>query len=236
MNARLVSVLALGVVCGCTSYRFSGLSSQGTSARNVATKNHYCVSHLRFNVIRGLNEAVRQQQGENPYAAPDPWSIPQTASLSREEVLLPVIQSAYPSVFFPDGQERLEVDVSSSVETTDGMWSVFCPYLITLGIAPMYQTVHSECAVEVKRIADGSLIGKSTIRFDTNMRMSATSPLGAMIGYDREGGVQSQETGSGVGCWPHSDIEVARKVQKVFAETVADAVVSILMRAETGLQ
>lgn len=235
MNARLVLVLVLGVVCGCTSYRFSGLASQGTSARNVATKNHYCISHLQLSVIRGLNEVVRRQQAENPYAAPDPWSIPQTASLSREEVLLPVVQSAYPSVFFSDGQERIEVVVSSSVETTDGMWSVLCPYLITLGIAPMYQTVHSECAVEVKRNADNSLIGKSTIRFDTNMRMSATSPLGAMIGYDREGGVQSQETGSGVACWPHSDIEVARKVQKVFAETVADAIVSILMRAEAGL-
>lgn len=228
----IVSLVFSVIACGCTSYRMVGLANSAPKDRLVATSKRYRVAYMQFKIPRGLNEISKDSYDKGQmFVAPNPWSLPQGASLADEEILLRDIQKTYPTVFSEDTTNRLAVRIVDKGESIEGQWSFLCPYLITLGIFPAFQTVHSSCSVEVYRADNGQLVGSSDISCESSMRLSV-SPVAAMFGFDREGSVQSQATGAGVMEMPHTRIPVAEKARQVFAEVVADAIVSVLLQSE----
>lgn len=234
MKVGCIVSLAFSVIaCGCTSYRMVGLADTAPKDRLVATSKQYRVAYLQFKISRGQNEYIKKMYDDGQmFVAPNPWSLPQGASLADQDLLLSDIQKTYPMVFSEDSENRLSVRIVDKGESVEGAWSILCPYLITLGILPAYQSVHSSCGVEVYRADNGEIIGSSDISCESSMRLSV-SPVAAMFGFDREGGVQSQTKGAGVMEAPHTEIPVAAKARQVFSEVVADAIVAVLLQTES---
>ena len=230
---RILGAFVLVAVCGCTSYRFTGSVDGASMANEVQAKRKYRICKLSFDVKRGLNQQIRDSQGDSPFAMPDPWSLPQVASASREAYLIEMIHAARPEIFSVALTAiPLEIKVQGGRENKDYGWSILCPYLITLGIAPAFLETRSECNAEVK-IVDGQILDSVVgLSFCSNMRMTAFSPFGLIEYEDRMSGVQSQAVGSGVAAWPHGNDEVLKQLQRVFSETLADAIVRAIVRHE----
>ena len=232
---RILVAFVMVAVCGCTSYRFTGSVDGASMANGVKTKGKYRICKLSFDVKRGLNQQIRDSQGDSPFAMPDPWSSPQVASASREACLIEMIHATHPDVFSSVSTAiPLEIKVQGGRENKDYGWSVLCPYLITLGIAPAFFETRSECNAEV-RIVDGQMLDPAVgLSFCSNMRMTAFSPFGLIEYEDRMSGVQSQAVGSGVAAWPHGNAEVLKQLQKVFSSTLADAVLRAIIKHEAA--
>ena len=230
MKSLNVLLVVVSAFCGCNSYRFAGTVDDSTANRNTRTERKFRIANLQIDVRRGLNEEMRKQNERNPFVAPDPWSIPQIASISSEGKLINMIYRRFPGVFSSDATAKaLDVKVSCLNENKDYAWSILCPYVITLGIAPAFMETQCECAVEVVGV-DGEKFGSQmVVDFNSTFRMTCFSPFG-LIGYERMPDATSQALGGGVFAAPHMDADVAEEAQKVFSETIANAVVSTLMQ------
>lgn len=122
---RILVAFVMVAVCGCTSYRFTGSVDGASMANGVKTKGKYRIYKLSFDVKRGLNQQIRDSQGDGPFAMPDPWSLPQVASASREACLIEMIHATHPDVFSSVSTAiPLEIKVQGGRENKDYGWSV----------------------------------------------------------------------------------------------------------------
>ena len=117
---RILVAFVMVAVCGCTSYRFTGSVDGASMANGVKTKGKYRIYKLSFDVKRGLNQQIRDSQGDSPFAMPDPWSLPQVASASREACLIEMIHATHPDVFSSVSTAiPLEIKVQGGRENKD---------------------------------------------------------------------------------------------------------------------
>ena len=91
---------------GCTSYRFAAIGENN----DYVPKKKYRISTLTIHAPRGP-KILQQLSGGNPFVAPDPWSIPQVASISNIEKLRLMVAKRHPSIFTQD-ESATPIDVN----------------------------------------------------------------------------------------------------------------------------
>ena len=221
----VAGILCVATLAGCTSYRLTGRFMSHGEACPQPTAQKYHIAHLTIDAARGGNQVARNLNRDNPYAAPDPWSIPQTASLMRMDQLAEKIEESCPDVFANDASaQRIDVKVLCRNEDSRYGATILFPYLVSLGTLPAIQEILSDCTVEVCATADGKRIGRVVpIELSSIMKLTVFSPIGLMD-FERPTDVISQRHGTGVMAAPHLEPSVQHDFSRVFAESVGAAV------------
>ena len=226
-NCTLVLLLA---VCGCMSYRFA---SEYEGVRNRSAVNgRYRIAHITFQTPIGLGDYGKKVNANNPFAVPDPWSIPQVASRMPAAELQRMIEAKYPAVFGNDAAAMpIDICISTGEEYKEYQWTILFPYLVSLGTLPVFLRTVSDCQVEVRPVASMGFHSSQSMRFVSDGKMTVFSPFG-LIPYDRHVSALEQHQGNGIMSAPHLDETTRRYMVETFADSIATVVVAQLAEQE----
>ena len=113
-------ILSVTTMCGCSSYRFIATGEKD----GYSPRNKYRIANLIIHAPRGLNNYVKQTNVDNPFVVPDPWSIPQVASVYNMEKLRKMIEQRYPSIFvYDESATPIDVNVYCTNEEKELEWT-----------------------------------------------------------------------------------------------------------------
>jgi len=111
------------------------------------------------------------------------------------------------------------------------MWSALFPYLLTLGIFPMWNYTPSQCEIVVTSLADRNRRQSCLVDFRSDMKLTFLSPIG-LISYDYVPSAVSCRTGAGVMEAPHTDRECLANLQSVYIETLATGIAACVQEID----
>lgn len=227
--AFLTTVFWMAILSGCSSYRAVGRYQSRSTVYQEASQK-YRIRHLSFSVRKGINTMLREMNETFPYISPDPWSLPQHASLLDEEKLKTAIQTAKPAVFITD-KSATPVDIKfiCQQEFSDLGWTILCPYLVTLGVFPAWTRRVSFCEMIVT--VDEQRQSKIQLEFTTDGKMSVLSPLG-LVHFDETPNAIAQKIGNGIFTAPHENILTAKQFTDTVSQTIAIATSAALAELE----
>ena len=207
---------------GCTSYRFAAIGENN----DYVPKKKYRISTLTIHAPRGP-KILQQLSGGNPFVAPDPWSIPQVASISNIEKLRLMVSKRHPSIFTQDESATpIDVNVYCTDERKELEWTILVPYVASLGVLPAFIRTMSTCEVSVHHAgAIPKIQRNAAMRLQSDAKLTCFSPLG-LIQFDRDVNATSQRLSSGIMTASHLDSNTLNDLLTVFSESVADAIVA----------
>jgi hypothetical protein len=199
----------------------------------MTTENKYRVVNIRNNATNGLNAWGVVQTKTTETFLTDPWSISAVSRRFLETEIINNLMQKYPSVFSHDTASiPLNVDIVGRSESKTGAWSIFCPYIVSLGILPAWTTTSNQCDVIVTRGNDKNSQQICSIDFQSKNKLTVFSPIG-LIAYEPELGAISSRTGEGLMKAPHLGDDCLNDLQVVFTETLAAAIVTCIKNMES---
>lgn len=220
-----VTIISL-FLSGCISYRFQGNVTQ-TSGNSSPTLKRYRVDNIINNSGNGPFS-----MGQGAFSAPDPWSIPAVAKRLEETTICSDIMRQNPNIFARSLESTpLEVEIRTRNESKEGTWSVFFPYLLTLGVFPAWMSTPSQCEITVTSLADRNIQRTCVVDLRSDMKLTAFSPIG-LISYDHIPSAASCRTGAGIMKAPHIAPECLSDLQSVYTETIAEGIAVCIREME----
>lgn len=216
------------LMAGCCSYRFN---SSGDTLPVAKLNGQYRITGLSFDVKRGFQGL---NYGDNPFAPPDPWSLPQAVSLMPEKTIVPAIKRKVKVVWDSPESVPVEIAVSMMSEHKELQATILIPYLVSLGTLPMWNRTISACEVSVA-IGNGANRRQYAYEreFVSEWKMTATTPIGLMD-FDRCPDAIAQRRGNGTDATPHLNKVCRDNLMAVFAETVAEALSESMTQYESA--
>ena len=234
MKTTWIGIAAALLASGCGSYRFTAQTLSNVAEDRPALRGQYRIAHLTVTSGMGFNNVMKKMNDNNPFAFPDPWSIPQVSARAQNEVLQQLIARKYPSTFVNDSTAiPIDLVITCTAENKELGWTFLFPYLVSLGTLPAFQHTTSDCTVEIRSVFNLPIgHAPSAVRFGSDWKLTAFTPIGAMVTYDELPGMLEQRSGCGVDCAPHQDSGTKDKILETFAGAVAEAVVTQLREIE----
>ncbi len=228
-NPLAKAVLSVGlcicaVATGCNSYRFTATYPR----ENTTVKGRYRIATIKSHI------PVTQPIGfvTPQFSVPDPWSIPQVASKIPEETLKSMIWSRYQDIFTTDiDATPIDIEIHPVSEKKSGMWSIFFPYIVSLGTLPAFINTTSECRVEVRPHSSASSANRR-LRFSSDMKLTCFTPIG-LISYGELPDVREQSFGSGIFDVPHAGGDALNRLNTIAVNAIAYSVVAQLSELES---
>ena len=99
MKIKQLFVYTAVLTCGCMSYRFA---SERCPSNSLDVKGRYRIAHITILGESGFDDATKAWQKGNPFAAIDPWSMPQVSMRYPSEDLRQMVVKKHPTVFVDD--------------------------------------------------------------------------------------------------------------------------------------
>ncbi|MBR4171440.1 MAG: SHOCT domain-containing protein [Kiritimatiellae bacterium] len=225
----ILLILLVTVCCGCSSYRFQGTVHDPAFVTGARPQGKYRIAKFKMTVPK-MSGSFRHV--DDPFAAPDPWSIPQVSYKKKTELIICDLEQFIPSMFSSDNRaEPVEIQITSAGDEKSNMFSIIVPYLISLGIFPGWMGTSTRCDVIVTLARDRNLSRKFSIEYRSDMKLSF-SPIG-LIPYNPVP-APSFRTGVGIMAAPHINERSCRDSQDVFCETLAMGIAACLTDMERG--
>ncbi|MBQ7190060.1 MAG: SHOCT domain-containing protein [Kiritimatiellae bacterium] len=223
----MILLVALSACCaGCTSYRFQG-TIRGTESESP--RGRYRIVEFKMTVPK--MDIIPIRDVDDPYAIPDPWSIPQCSYKRNRDAIIRDLEIAVsPTLCSDPNAEPVSVKVISAGDTKSGIITIFFPYLISLGILPAHLATESRCDVTVALVRDPSQSRSISIEYRSDTKVSVFSPIGA-ISFDPVP-ASSFRTASGIMTAPHIDKVAMKNTQDVFIEALAKGIAACLADME----